>query len=318
MGLFDRLERALEKLIEGRLLGGFRGRIHPIEVARQLARQMGAERRIGLGHTYVPNLFTVQLNPSDFEPIVSIEREIAAEISSYLTRQVKERDFTLAGPLKIRFEPDEDVPVGTFEVAARMERDGKVLLEGEAAVSSPPAPAFSSPPAPASPSLYPPPPPSPSLLPVQPSHPALPLPSFADFVEPPVPQTFPVSPAGRAHERERPSDENTPHPWQELDPPDDATRALLLGKGGFVAGRVLPLKENVLLVGRGDDCAVFVPDPEVSKQHARLEWDGRTYVLTNLGRNGTRLNGEPVEVPSSLHNGDDISLGASSYSFRLC
>lgn len=122
MGLFERLERALERLIEGRLLGGFRGRAHPVEIARALTRRMQADRRIGVEHVYVPNVFEVGLNPTDYASLEPIAREVEAEIVTILERQVKQRDYALAGPLQVRLEAQDTAAEGAFEVQARFER----------------------------------------------------------------------------------------------------------------------------------------------------------------------------------------------------
>jgi pSer/pThr/pTyr-binding forkhead associated (FHA) protein len=108
-----------------------------------------------------------------------------------------------------------------------------------------------------------------------------------------------------------------PSPPTDTARTEAGARALLLGKSGFVEGKVIPLRDDVAIIGRSPDCAVHVPDGQVSKVHARLDWTGTTYRLTSLGKNGTTVNGTAVEAPRPLAHGDDIALGASSLHFRL-
>jgi RsiW-degrading membrane proteinase PrsW (M82 family) len=52
--------------------------------------------------------------------------------------------------------------------------------------------------------------------------------------------------------------------------------------------------DQVAYVGRRDDSAVVVTDPRVSREHIRLSWGGRGWVLENVGRSGTFVSGQPV------------------------
>src|SRR5438552_2862150 len=55
------------------------------------------------------------------------------------------------------------------------------------------------------------------------------------------------------------------------------------------------LGETVVLIGRGEDCAVSVPDNSVSRRHARIEQGpGGYYVYDLQSTNGTFVNDKPV------------------------
>jgi hypothetical protein len=83
---------------------------------------------------------------------------------------------------------------------------------------------------------------------------------------------------------------------------------------GETAGQRWPLREDQVLIGRGLDCDIILPERQISRHHARIERtaDGR-YLLHDLGsKNGTWVNGEEVrEVPRLLQDGDEIQ-------FALC
>ena len=68
-----------------------------------------------------------------------------------------------------------------------------------------------------------------------------------------------------------------------------------------------------LLVGRGAECAVYIPDPRVSRQHFRLQRKGDELWIEDLGsRAGTRLNGEPLAAPAVLVERDVIDISETS------
>jgi pSer/pThr/pTyr-binding forkhead associated (FHA) protein len=48
----------------------------------------------------------------------------------------------------------------------------------------------------------------------------------------------------------------------------------------------------------------------VSSDHARLTWNGKGWVLEDLGStNGTRVNGQPVKRASAVKPGDVVEIG---------
>jgi pSer/pThr/pTyr-binding forkhead associated (FHA) protein len=71
----------------------------------------------------------------------------------------------------------------------------------------------------------------------------------------------------------------------------------------------LKLEERDVVVGRGDDCTVQLPDERVSRRHAviRREADG-SYVIEDRSRNGTRVNATMLETPRRLEPGDRIYI----------
>jgi adenylate cyclase len=74
-----------------------------------------------------------------------------------------------------------------------------------------------------------------------------------------------------------------------------------------------------LIVGRGDAASIPIPDPYLSRLHARLTWDERngTHVVTDLGSaNGTLLNGRRVRVPVRLLDGNALQFGMTVLRYR--
>src|SRR4029078_10809057 len=68
-----------------------------------------------------------------------------------------------------------------------------------------------------------------------------------------------------------------------------------------------------LLVGRGAECDVYVPDPRVSRQHFRLGRRGDERWIQDLGsRGGTRINGRPVAGTVLLAERDVIEISEAS------
>jgi pSer/pThr/pTyr-binding forkhead associated (FHA) protein len=72
--------------------------------------------------------------------------------------------------------------------------------------------------------------------------------------------------------------------------------AALVGQGPAAGERFL-LSRSSTIIGRAEDCDVRLNDPLASRRHAEVRRESWRYLLTDLGsRNGTRVNGEPVEA----------------------
>lgn len=74
--------------------------------------------------------------------------------------------------------------------------------------------------------------------------------------------------------------------------------------------------ENV--VGRDPRCSVWLDESGISRRHARILVEDDVVTIEDLGsRNGTSVGGEPVRTVRRLEDGDRISLGATTVTFRV-
>lgn len=99
--------------------------------------------------------------------------------------------------------------------------------------------------------------------------------------------------------------------------PDEFARweaALVVVEGG-AEGSEHELRRRRVVVGRGPGVDLAFADPEMSQQHAAIEFEDGRFRLLDLGStNGVFVNGESV-VERELAHGDRIGLGV--HVFRL-
>jgi pSer/pThr/pTyr-binding forkhead associated (FHA) protein len=92
-------------------------------------------------------------------------------------------------------------------------------------------------------------------------------------------------------------------------------RATLVAVSGPRAGTEILLDGEQMIIGRGPGVGIRVDDPEVSRQHACLEFHGSGYRLRDLGStNGVRLDGTPIQV-AELHPGDRFEVGGHAFQY---
>jgi len=85
--------------------------------------------------------------------------------------------------------------------------------------------------------------------------------------------------------------------------------ATLVVLEGDTAGSEHRLEARRTRIGRGPDVDLAFDDDEMSQHHAALELDERGLRVCDLGStNGTRVNGQPVDV-EALEHGDRIACG---------
>ena len=70
MGLFDKVEKGLEKAVNSAFAKAFRSEVQPAEIASAIRRRMDDRATVlAPGRTMVPNVYSIELSPSDFTRI---------------------------------------------------------------------------------------------------------------------------------------------------------------------------------------------------------------------------------------------------------
>jgi len=74
--------------------------------------------------------------------------------------------------------------------------------------------------------------------------------------------------------------------------------------------RPVAFSASLVRIGRDPRCEVFLPDPSVSRIHARIECDGdRYYLVDNGSTNGTLVDGRRVDH-EEIVSGSTIKVSA--------
>ena len=84
---------------------------------------------------------------------------------------------------------------------------------------------------------------------------------------------------------------------------------ILIAQSGPVSGQRWVLSGSAAVIGRDPGCDIVIPDRQVSRRHASLRRLADGFELVDLGsKNGTHLNGSPVQGPQRLQDGDLIQV----------
>jgi hypothetical protein len=118
MDLLTRLERVLEGMVEGVFSRTFRAQLQPIEIAKRLVREVENHRTVGVSGTYVPNLYTVSLEPETLAGFTPISGRLLEELEQYLREFCLERAYQLVGPITVRLTALETLKANEMRIEA--------------------------------------------------------------------------------------------------------------------------------------------------------------------------------------------------------
>ena len=83
---------------------------------------------------------------------------------------------------------------------------------------------------------------------------------------------------------------------------------VLIGQAGPLNGNRWTF-HDAMIIGRDPTCEVVIPDRQVSRFHVRLDVKEDVVTVEDLGsKNGTFINNIQVSKPTSLKDGDELSI----------
>jgi DNA-binding winged helix-turn-helix (wHTH) protein len=78
-----------------------------------------------------------------------------------------------------------------------------------------------------------------------------------------------------------------------------------------ISARKIVLLQGEMSVGRDPSSDILIPDPSVSRHHARFRVDTQQVWIEDLeSKNGTRVDGARIERPTALHHGAELLFGS--------
>ena len=118
MGLFDKLERRLERGVNGAFARAFRSEVQPVEIASALRRAMDDRASsVGKGHRpIVPNLFSIELSATDYDRLTAYEDALSDELIASAAEHADTQRYRPGGPVTVTFSENDELETGVFRV----------------------------------------------------------------------------------------------------------------------------------------------------------------------------------------------------------
>lgn len=117
MGLLDRFEDRLDRLVNGAFARAFKSEVQPVEIAAALQKEMDDRAAVvARGRTVVPNIFTTDLSPTDDERLSVYRDTLEGELAGLVEEYARQQDYTLLGPVEVVLGRDDALDTGIFRV----------------------------------------------------------------------------------------------------------------------------------------------------------------------------------------------------------
>jgi len=100
---------------------------------------------------------------------------------------------------------------------------------------------------------------------------------------------------------------------EEEAPPEPAAPVVVAAL--TIADRRHELSDGTIVLGRSKDCDIQIPDPNVSRRHAEVRYDGTGYTVVDLdSTNGIEVDGKRVKEVQ-LEDGARFTVGSTEVVF---
>lgn len=117
MGLLDRFEDRLDRMVNGAFARAFKSEVQPVELAAAIQKEMDDRSAIvARGRTVTPNVFTIDLSPHDDERLSVYRDTLQTELATVVTEYAEEQSYALIGPAEVTLELDDQLETGIFRV----------------------------------------------------------------------------------------------------------------------------------------------------------------------------------------------------------
>ena len=331
MGFFDRVERRLERTVNGVFARAFKAEVQPVEIASAIRKAMD-DRAVtpSRGHVLVPNVFTVSLSDTDYQRLSEFEDDVVEELIVSAEQHVEDQAYSPAGPIQVGLERTSDLETGFFRIrpskakgadrgrgdSARPPAAYASRASAEPLAAAPPAAAGSARGAGAQAERA-------GAQAEQPVRTKEPRGTgedgddFNPYGQNPYDDHAEVGRAGAAagSASQRGQSQRAPSPHG---PRTVAPRRTRPGDRPYLASRDdrFLLMGAINVVGRDDSGDIIFDDPGISRRHSeiRITTDGPHLIATvrDLGStNGTFVNGERISS-QRLQDGDRVTFGRTT------
>ena len=117
MGLLERFEDSLDRLVNGAFARAFKAEVQPVEIASALQREIGDRAAvIDRDRTVIPNVFHVELSQHDYRRLAVFKDALETELATLVRDYGAEQRYTLLGPVEVVLGQDDELETGIFRV----------------------------------------------------------------------------------------------------------------------------------------------------------------------------------------------------------
>ena len=116
MGLLDNLEQRLDRIVNGSFSKAFKSEVQPVELGAALQQEIDNRADTITGQTVVPNIFIIELGPTDHERLATYFETLSIELGALADAYSNEQRYTTVDSAYITFDLDQELETGVFRI----------------------------------------------------------------------------------------------------------------------------------------------------------------------------------------------------------
>ena len=117
MGIINRVEHGLAKAVHGAFAKAFKSEVQPVEIASAIRRAMDDRAALlGHGRAMVPNLYTIELSPTDYDRLSDYEAALTDDLVAAAQEHAESQGYQPGGALEVDLVEGEGLETGVFRV----------------------------------------------------------------------------------------------------------------------------------------------------------------------------------------------------------
>jgi pSer/pThr/pTyr-binding forkhead associated (FHA) protein len=117
VGVLQRFERRLGRMVEGAFARAFKSEVQPVEVAATLQRELDDQAAVvGRDRTLVPNHLVVELGNHDYDRLAPYQAPLTHELAEMVREHAADQRYTFVGPVVVELKHVPELDTGVFRV----------------------------------------------------------------------------------------------------------------------------------------------------------------------------------------------------------
>ena len=135
MGLLEKFEDSLDKMVSGAFARAFKAEVQPVEIASAIQREIDDRAAVmDRNRTVVPNVFAIELSHHDYPRLAVFKDALCTELATLVRDYAGEQRYTLLGTVTVTLGEDDILDTGIFRV--RSEARAEVTSAGGSRVAA--------------------------------------------------------------------------------------------------------------------------------------------------------------------------------------
>ena len=142
MGLLQKFEDSLDRVVNGAFAKAFKAEVQPVELAAALQREVDDRASVlDRDRTVIPNVFHIELSHHDYTRLAVFKDALGSELATLITNYAGEQHYTLLGQTRVTMSEDDALETGIFRVRSEAKAEVTSKVGAVEAIAPEPVPA---------------------------------------------------------------------------------------------------------------------------------------------------------------------------------